>query len=227
MSVWSLLKTGGWTMLPLFVCSVAVWGVIVERLWTLRNWREKNREFLLSFSNLWLRGDREGARKLCDKSTVELAELAREIIASANQSGSMRASDPAPLRNDLLNDRVLARLERRRLEQSADLRRFLWVLGTIGSAAPFIGLFGTVVGIIKAFTTMSETGAGGFNVVAAGISEALVATAGGILVAVIAVFFYNYFQVRVGTLQFQLKMLYEEMLEVWEQEAPRLPAGSA
>lgn len=199
MSVWGLIKTGGWTMWPLFICSVAVWGVVVERLWTLRNWREKNREFLLSFSNLWLRGDKEGARKLCDRSQVDLAELAREMI------------DEPP------NEKILLRLERRRLEQSAEMRRFLWVLGTIGSAAPFIGLFGTVVGIIKAFGSMAEAGAGGFNVVAAGISEALVATAAGILVAVIAVFFYNYFQVRVGELQFQLKMLAEEMLEVWDK----------
>lgn len=204
MSVWGLIKTGGWTMFPLFVCSVAVWGVVVERLWTLRNWREKNREFLLSFTNLWLRGDREGARKLCEKSSVELADLARELVEVPPGS--------------TISEKTYLRLERRRLEQSAELRRFLWVLGTIGSAAPFIGLFGTVVGIIKAFATMAETGAGGFNVVAAGISEALVATASGILVAVIAVFFFNYLQVRVGELQFQLKMLSEEMLEAWDRK---------
>lgn len=200
MSVWGLIKTGGWTMFPLFVCSVAVWGVVVERLWSLRNWREKNREFLLSFSNLCLRGDHDAARKLCERTEVDLAELARELL---NQP---------PTENNL------KRLERRRLEQSAELRRFLWVLGTIGSASPFIGLFGTVVGIIKAFGSMAETGAGGFNVVAAGISEALVATAAGILVAVIAVFFFNYFQVRVAQMQFQLKLFAEEMVEVWQQK---------
>lgn len=214
MSLWGLIKTGGWTMFPLFLCSVAIWGVIVERLWTLRNWREKNREFLLSFSNLWLRGDRDGARKLCERSNVELAELAKEVIGPNNQPPTTSGST-----DQVLNSKVLARLERRRLEQSSELRRFLWVLGTIGSAAPFIGLFGTVVGIIKSFGSMAEAGAGGFNVVAAGISEALVATATGIVVAVIAVFFYNYFQVKVGALQFQLKMLCEELLEMWEQEA--------
>ncbi|MBI3541656.1 MAG: hypothetical protein HY075_00055, partial [Deltaproteobacteria bacterium] len=118
MSVWGLIKTGGWTMVPLFLCSIAAWGVIVERLWTLRGWREKNREFLLSFSNLWLRGDRDGARKLCEKSSVELAELAREVVA---QSGGMRASDRQPVREDLLSGRVVARLERRRQEQAAEL----------------------------------------------------------------------------------------------------------
>lgn len=202
MTVWELIKTGGWTMAPLFLCSVAVWGVVVERLWALRNWREKNREFLLSFSNLWLRGDRDAAQKLCERSQVELAELACELL-----------SDKARV-----SDMTIRRVERRRLEQSAELRRFLWVLGTIGAAAPFIGLFGTVVGIIKAFSSMAQTGAGGFNVVAAGISEALVATAAGILVAVIALFFFNYLQVKVGQLQFQLKLLTEEMLEIWTQK---------
>jgi biopolymer transport protein ExbB len=200
-------------MVPLFVCSIAVWGVVVERLWALRGWREKNREFLLSFSNLWLRGDREGARKLCERSQVELAEIARELVGD---QPTRRKEDMT--RDEVLDERLFARLERRRLEQSAELRRFLWVLGTIGSAAPFIGLFGTVIGIIKAFTTMAEAGTGGFNVVAAGISEALVATAAGIVVAVIAVFFYNYFQVKVGQLQFQLKHLCEEMLEIWDSK---------
>ena len=189
-------------MWPLFLCSVAVWGVVVERLWALRNWREKNREFLLSFSNLWLRGDLDAARKLSDRSEVELAVLARELLGDQGR----------------ISEKLVRRVERRRLEQSAELRRFLWVLGTIGAAAPFIGLFGTVVGIIKAFSSMAQTGAGGFNVVAAGISEALVATAAGILVAVIALFFYNYLQVKVGQLQFQLKLSTEEMLEVWNQK---------
>ncbi|MEW6056315.1 MAG: MotA/TolQ/ExbB proton channel family protein [Bdellovibrionota bacterium] len=200
MSVWELVKTGGWTMIPLFVCSVAVWGVVVERFWTLRNWREKNREFLLSFSNLWLRGEKDGARKLSEKAGVELADLARELF------------------NEPLTEKLVHRIERKRLEQAGELRRFLWVLGTIGTSAPFIGLFGTVVGIIKSFASIAEAGTGGFAVVAAGISEALVATAAGILVAVIAVFFYNYFQVRVGQYQFQLKLLTEEMIEVWDRK---------
>jgi biopolymer transport protein ExbB len=77
---------------------------------------------------------------------------------------------------------------------------YLWILGTIGSSAPFIGLFGTVVGIIRAFQDMAEHGAGGFEVVAAGISEALVATAAGLFVAIIALLFFNYLQVRVGAI---------------------------
>jgi biopolymer transport protein ExbB/TolQ len=70
----------------------------------------------------------------------------------------------------------------------------------VASSAPFIGLLGTVVGIIKSFESMAVAGTGGFAVVAAGISEALVATAVGLGVAIIALVFYNYFQVRIASL---------------------------
>src|SRR4030065_1340127 len=86
------------------------------------------------------------------------------------------------------------------LKETQKLRKHLWILGTVASSAPFIGLLGTVVGIIKSFESMAIAGTGGFAVVAAGISEALVATALGLAVAIIAVIFYNYFQTRIATL---------------------------
>ena len=92
------------------------------------------------------------------------------------------------------------------------LRRNVWILGTIGAIAPFIGLFGTVVGIMQAFRHMAATGQG-FTVVASGISEALVATAGGIAVAIEAVVIYNFLNVHVGKLALQLKLVVEEFLE--------------
>jgi len=78
------------------------------------------------------------------------------------------------------------------------LKCHLWALGTVGTISPFVGLFGTVVGIRSAFTAMAAAGTGGFAVVANGISEALVATAAGIFVAIEAVVLYNYFQARLG-----------------------------
>jgi biopolymer transport protein ExbB/TolQ len=85
-------------------------------------------------------------------------------------------------------------------EETQKLKKNLWILGTVASSAPFIGLLGTVVGIIKSFESMAIAGTGGFAVVAAGISEALVATALGLGVAIIAVIFYNYFQTRISML---------------------------
>jgi biopolymer transport protein ExbB/TolQ len=85
-------------------------------------------------------------------------------------------------------------------EETQMLKKHLWILGTVAASAPFIGLLGTVVGIIKSFESMAIEGTGGFAVVAAGISEALVATALGLAVAIIAVIFYNYFQTRISSI---------------------------
>jgi biopolymer transport protein ExbB/biopolymer transport protein TolQ len=97
---------------------------------------------------------------------------------------------------DALHGAVEAALDRAIATEQSELRRGLGVLATIGSTAPFVGLFGTVVGIINAFAEIARTGAGGMETVSAGIAEALVATALGILVAVPAVVLFNYFSVR-------------------------------
>src|SRR5207247_3663122 len=94
--------------------------------------------------------------------------------------------------NDELRGRIAVR---RHAETARALKRYVWLLGTVGSLAPFIGLFGTVLGIIRAFENMDATGSGGFAVVAAGISEALIATAGGLLVGVLSIFAYSGFGV--------------------------------
>jgi biopolymer transport protein ExbB len=105
-------------------------------------------------------------------------------------------------------------LERQRQLQNQALRGHLWMLGTIGSAAPFIGLFGTVVGILRSFQEMAKTGSGGFAVVASGISESLIATAAGIVVAVISVMAFNAFQTRWNSLVLLMRVQTEELAEV-------------
>jgi biopolymer transport protein ExbB/TolQ len=84
----------------------------------------------------------------------------------------------------------------------------------VGSSAPFVGLFGTVVGILKAFQSMSQAGTGGFKVVSQGIAAALVATAAGLLVAIYAIIAYNYFVAKVGSIGVQYKIFCEEFLMV-------------
>jgi biopolymer transport protein ExbB/TolQ len=91
-------------------------------------------------------------------------------------------------------------------------KRYLWALGTVGSSAPFVGLFGTVVGILKAFQSMSVAGTGGFKVVSQGIAAALIATAAGLLVAIYAVIAYNYFVAKVNGLAMLYKLYCEEFL---------------
>src|SRR5512141_3485654 len=85
-------------------------------------------------------------------------------------------------------------------------KRYLWALGTVGSSAPFVGLFGTVVGILKAFQSMSVAGTGGFKVVSQGIAAALVATAAGLLVAIYAIIAYNSFVAKIGAIGVRYKV---------------------
>lgn len=89
----------------------------------------------------------------------------------------------------------------------------LWMVGTIGATAPFVGLFGTVLGVMKAFQQIGAQGGGGFAVVSAGISEALITTAGGILVGVEAMVLFNFLQVRIGDYAAALRDATEEIVE--------------
>ena len=83
-------------------------------------------------------------------------------------------------------------MQENKLEQLARFRRGLGILATVGSTAPFVGLLGTTMGVVNAFTGMATAGSGGLGAISAGISEALVGTAIGLLVAIPAVWFYNY-----------------------------------
>lgn len=202
-SIWSLIASGGFAMYPLLLCSLAVWAVIFERLWNYRSLKADLRSFHLEALNALLRQDQEGLRSLCKRNdrlpTAELLAL---------------ALDRKQAKDERLRTHWLETVERRRQLINQELRQNLWILGTIGSASPFIGLFGTVIGILRSFQDMAKTGAGGFTVVAAGISESLIATAAGIVVAVIAVVAYNAFQVFCSSLVLVIKAHTEELAEM-------------
>ena len=105
------------------------------------------------------------------------------------------------------------------------LRAPLWVLGTLGAVMPFVGLFGTVIGILGSFRQIGITGQSGFAVVAPAISEALITTAGGIAVAVEAVILYNVFQARISKEAFDMTLRADELTEVVIDHAAELSAA--
>ena len=179
-----LINQGGLTVYPLALGSVLTLWILFERLWRFRGIDRGTRKLTHDTIEKLVRRDLAGARGLCEASKAPVAKIFLEAMR---------------WRNIALEDleRVIATS---RQEAAAGLKRGLWVIGTIGSLAPYVGLFGTVVGIIRAFQDMAEHGAGGFEVVAAGISEALVATAAGLFVAITALLFFNYLQVRVGAI---------------------------
>jgi len=182
--VLELLQQGGLTVYPLGVGSIITLTILFERLWRYRGIDRKTRALTRETVDALVRRDVDTARSLCEKAKTPISDVYLEAMRWKNIA-----------LEDL--ERVLATS---RQEAAHDLRRGLWVIGTIGSLAPYVGLFGTVVGIIKAFQDMAEHGAGGFEVVAAGISEALVATGAGLFVAIVALAFFNYLQVRAGAI---------------------------
>jgi biopolymer transport protein ExbB len=181
-SIITMIEQGWYATGPLLLISVICVTIIIERIWTL-----------------W--GISRGAAKAADAAIGPLRQgkfkealervrarpgpgerIFQELIAEAESSDRARLEEVD---------------EERRFAELVRLRGPIWVLATSGASAPFIGLFGTVVGILVAFQSMAIMGTGGFSVVAAGISEALISTALGLAVAIIAVIFYNYFSQKI------------------------------
>lgn len=197
MEVFNLIKGGGFIMWPLLLCSILVWAVALEKFYSLWFFRKKHNELHALLIDL-----------------VKDKKMNESIGASRNAHPLLTNIYAAVLVKEPDVDTWEQKIGRRLSETQQGLRKFLWLLGTIGNAAPFIGLFGTVVGIIKSFESMASSGKSGFNVVAQGLSEALIATAAGIIVAVISVVFFNYFQTRLQSLNLELKNKIEDLMDV-------------
>jgi biopolymer transport protein ExbB len=216
-SLVGILKGGSASLWIIAACSIVALAVAIERAIALWGFTARARTLADAVSRALFRGDVDDARAQCDRSGSPAADVFLAALVAGTARPGGRAGRPDP-------ERVAAAVERERQQVNLKLRRNLWILGTVGATAPFIGLFGTVVGIMHAFRQMANTGQGGFVVVAAGISEALVATAGGIAVAIEAVVVYNFLNVHVGKLALELKLLVEEYLEIVREA---LPAGAS
>jgi biopolymer transport protein ExbB/TolQ len=118
-------------------------------------------------------------------------------------------------------------VDRSSVRTVADLRRGLGALATVGSTAPFVGLLGTVAGIITAFQAMAATGSGGLGSVSAGIAEALVTTAFGLLVAIPAVMMFNYLTNRVEDMQVDINDSANELVDYFMKEGRSEPSVAA
>jgi len=187
LSVLDMIHQGWIATYPLIAFSVATVGIIFERAWSLRSVIPETLGLAGSICPQLEKGEFGDA----------LQKTQREVDSPAGRIFSdilaRHTSDSLEYLADLT--------EEKRFEELEALKGPLWILATVGASAPFIGLLGTVIGIIKAFHNMAIMGSGGFSVVAAGISEALVATALGLGVAIVAVIFYNYFQTRIERIE--------------------------
>jgi biopolymer transport protein ExbB len=206
----TFLQQGGITMGIIVLGSLLALFIGIERVLFLRGFSVRSQDLHQAVIRAILRGDAAQAVHECDRAHIPTAALYRAALDRAT-------------RLDRLGDAV----DRARREVIQALRAPLWVLGTLGAVMPFVGLFGTVWGILHSFRQMAVAGTGGFAVVASGISEALITTAGGIAVAVEAVVLFNYFQARVSKEAFDLTLKADELVEAVEEKAEVLRASLA
>ena len=181
----TIIHQGAIATYPLILLSIISVTVVLERLWSLRNISSATLRISESLLDPIKKGQRDLAIAICRQNSDSPAA---RIFLRIFDKGT---SQPLEAVNAFATEAMF--------EETQILKKNLWILGTVASSAPFIGLLGTVVGIIKSFESMAIAGTGGFAVVAAGISEALVATALGLAVAIIALIFYNYFQTRISS----------------------------
>ncbi|MFN7952731.1 MAG: MotA/TolQ/ExbB proton channel family protein [bacterium] len=212
------------TLMILGVFSVMVF---FERVFTLRRSRGASRSFSMDVAENMNAGKFDAVIEAADK--FKGGHLARIVKAGLSTYKNAVAAEEVSGLTPL--DQTQRFMERFMEEISADLRRGMWVLATVGSTAPFVGLLGTVLGIISAFQGIAATGSGGLASVSAGISEALIETAFGLFVAIPAVFAFNYLSTKIGHEELLLKNASGELLDTvedWaERQAKAAPARGA
>jgi biopolymer transport protein ExbB len=192
-SVIDLIHQGWYATYPLILFSIVVTSIVIERVWLLSRVGNAISSLTEVVCTALEKGDLNEASSLIDARMT--------ASPAARVYGALM---PMIRKADV--DEILECGERRRLDEARLMKRNVWVLGSVAASAPFIGLYGTVIGIIKAFHQMAVMGTGGFAVVAAGISEALIATALGLLVAIFALLTFNYLQVKIATLDTLLRV---------------------
>jgi biopolymer transport protein ExbB len=175
----------------LFILSVYSFGVMIDRFLMYNNARKQSRLFVQQVAGALKDGKLDEAIAIAERN--KKSHIAKVVATGLSefQSASQQVSDAEVI------EAAKRGLERSVAIVHAEMKRGLSALATIGSTAPFVGLFGTVVGILNAFKGIAAEKATGLSAVAGGIAEALVTTAFGLLVAVPAVWAYNYFTNKV------------------------------
>ena len=190
-----LVKSGGWLMAPIIVCSIAAMAIVAERLWSLQRERVVPEDLVV---HVWQWA-----------STDELTEERMQALREGSPLGRILASGLAG--RDLDREIMKESIEEVGRHVVHDLERYLNALGTIAAITPLLGLLGTVIGMIDVFAVITAQGVGEPRVLAGGISEALITTAAGLTVAIPSLLFHRLLRGRV-----------DELVVTMEQEALKM-----
>jgi biopolymer transport protein ExbB len=170
-------------------------GVAIERYYTFAQARKQSKLYAPQVAKHLKEGRLKDALSVSQAKTYQYSHLAKVVLAGLQEYQFQQEAGGSMAREDIV-DTVRRAIQRATALTSNDLKKGIPSLATIGATAPFVGLLGTVVGIITAFQGIAATGSGGLASVSGGISEALVETALGLVVAIPAVWMYNYFTGR-------------------------------
>ncbi|MEW5984004.1 MAG: MotA/TolQ/ExbB proton channel family protein [Acidobacteriota bacterium] len=181
----------------LFFMSIISFGVAVERFYTFLKARQQSKAYAPQVAKHLKEGRLKDALALSQKKDFRYSHLAKVVLAGLNEYQFQTEAGGSSLSREDMVDTVRRAIQRATALTGSDLKRGVSSLATIGATAPFVGLLGTVIGIITAFQGIAATGSGGIGAVSAGIAEALVETALGLIVAIPAVWLYNYFSGRI------------------------------
>ena len=184
-------------------------GVAGAKWWRIRRSMKQTAKFAPEFARFLQEEQLDQAIALAEKQKIShvarvLGEALREIKPLLRDRSQVTVAD--------INSSERA-VERQMLILPSELKRGLGVLATVGATAPFVGLLGTVMGIVNAFTGMAASGSGGLAAISAGIAEALITTAFGLLVAIPAVWLYNYFQTKIENLTVEMTYTSKEFVD--------------
>ena len=180
----------------LIIMSMISFGVAIERIYTFAQARKQSKLYAPQVAKHLKEGRLKDAIAISASKNYRYSHLAKVVLAGLQEYQFQQESGSNLSREDLV-DTVRRAIQRASALTANDLKKGVSSLATIGATAPFVGLLGTVVGIITAFQGIAATGSGGIGAVSAGIAEALVETALGLVVAIPAVWFYNYLTGRI------------------------------
>ncbi len=198
-TVWEIFQIGGFTMYILLFCSLISVTVLLERLLYYRKLSKAERtEFMIKIKRALKNGNLERAMEIC-KDTV--APFSNVVFSGLEL-------------HDRHEKEISNAMEREITIETTRLERYISIMATIGNTAVYIGLFGTVLGIIRAFHDIAAAGAGGMAIVIGGVAEALVCTATGLFVAIPAVIAYNYFTKRVEHFINDMELCASELIDL-------------
>jgi len=205
---------------------MSIWSltIAIERLWRFQRAKRESLDAAVRVTPLLKQHKLDDAVSLVSDKKYRHSHLARVLRAGLTEF-QYETTQALPEDFDIVASGQRA-IERETLMTTAEMKKGLGNLATISTTAPFVGLFGTVAGIIHAFQGMAITGSGGLGAVSAGIAEALVTTAFGLFVAIPAVWLYNYFLNKVDRFQVEMSNSSSQLIDYFIKNEARVRAAA-